>query len=457
VSETQSDLEKFGHGHREEVAWRGVKPGNGEAFTDEAELADIQSRIHQRLINDHDSGMLTTVSRPRLQELVDQATTAVLRVDGRPMPTRIRARVMDEVMNELTGYGPLQSFLEDPEVTEIMVNGPDRIFVERGGRIHATDRVFSDNAHVMRVIERIVAPLGRRVDEASPMVDARLPDGSRVNAIIPPLSIKGPAITVRKFARQAITAKDIVGLGTMSNQMLEFLQACVVARLNILVAGGTGGGKTTTLNVLSSFIPNDERIVTIEDAAELQLQQDHVVTLESRPANLEGKGEITIRMLVRNALRMRPDRIILGEVRGGEALDMLQAMNTGHDGSLCTVHSNSPRDSVARLETMTLMAGVDLPLRAIREQIASALHILVHQSRMRDGTRRVTQITEVQGMEGHEVVLQDIFRWQQQGVGADGRIAGKHRATGLRPRILERLTEQGVKLPTAIFIPGDNR
>jgi pilus assembly protein CpaF len=331
-----------------------------------------------------------------------------------------------------------------------MVNGPHKVYVERFGKILPSDRTFRNDAHVLRIIEKIVAPLGRRVDESSPMVDARLPDGSRVNAVIPPLALRGPTLTVREFARIPLTDKDLVRFGTMTEKMLEFLDCCVRARLNVLISGGTGSGKTTTLNVLSSLIPHDERIVTIEDAAELQLRQEHIVTLKSRPPNLEGKGEITIRMLVRNALRMRPDRIVVGEVRGGEALDMLQAMNTGHDGSLTTAHANNPREAISRLETMVLMAGTELPVKAIREQIAAAMNIIVHQSRLRDGSRRVTHITEVQGMESDSVILQDIFLFRQEGIAQDGHVLGKHASTGLRPRCIERFKQYGIdfSLPT---------
>jgi len=431
--------------------WRHGRPADPLAVQSDQQLAELKKRIHQRLLESHDAGELARASQARLQELVEQATGTVISEEELPVSSRTRARIVAEVLDELNGYGPIQPLLEDPSITEVMVNGPSQIYIERGGRIYPTDRSFCDHAHVMRVIERIVSPIGRRVDEASPMVDARLPDGSRVNVIIPPLSIRGPVITVRKFARQALTPADLVRLGTLTEEMLLFLKACVVGRLNLLISGGTGSGKTTSLNALSSFIPNDERIVTIEDAAELQLQQEHVVPLESRPPNLEGAGEVTIRMLVRNALRMRPDRIIVGEVRGAEALDMLQAMNTGHDGSLSTLHSNSPRDALARLETMVLMANVDLPSRAIREQISGALHLLVHQARLRDGTRRITHITEIQGLEGDVIVLQDIYRWEQQGVDADGRVVGDHRATGLRPKCVDRLLEQGAEVPASLF------
>ncbi|BDG60246.1 CpaF family protein [Caldinitratiruptor microaerophilus] len=364
-----------------------------------------------------------------------------------------REAVARTLYDDLMGYGPLQPLLDDPEVSEIMVNGPDTVYVERHGRIERTDVRFDDDAHVLLIVERIVAPLGRRIDEASPMVDARLPDGSRVNAIIPPLALNGPTVTIRKFARTPITIEKMVEWGTLTPAMAKFLEACVAARLNIVVSGGTGAGKTTVLNALSSFIPPDERIITIEDAAELQLRQEHVVSLEARPANIEGQGEVSIRALVRNALRMRPDRIVVGECRGGEALDMLQAMNTGHDGSLTTGHANSPRDMLSRLETMVLMAGVDLPVRAIREQIASAVDLIVHCARLRDGTRRITHITEVQGMEGDVIVLQDLFVYRQEGMDGE-RVVGRHVATGIRPRCYERLVAAGRELPPEIFLEG---
>ena len=335
-----------------------------------------------------------------------------------------------------------------------MVNGPDRIYIERNGRVETTNRRFMDDGHVRRIIDKIVAPLGRRLDEATPMVDARLPDGSRVNAIIPPISVIGPCMTIRKFSADPFTADDLVAFGTMSDTMRVFLEGCVLSRLNILVSGGTGSGKTTTLNVLSSMIPHDERIITVEDAAELQLQQDHVITLESRPPNLEGRGEITIRDLVRNCLRMRPDRIVVGECRGAEALDMLQAMNTGHDGSITTVHSNSPRDTMSRIETLVLMANANLPSRAIREQVSSALDVIIHQERLRDGTRRITNITEVQGLEGDTIVLQDLFTFKRQGFSADGRIVGSHEPSGVRPLFMERMEAEGISFGWEIFEPA---
>ncbi|MEQ8156424.1 MAG: CpaF family protein [Clostridiaceae bacterium] len=362
-------------------------------------------------------------------------------------------KVIRELINDVAGYGPINPLLLDSDVTEIMVNGPDVVYVEKRGKLQLTDIKFADDDQVMQVIDKIVSPLGRRIDESSPMVDARLPDGSRVNAIIPPLSLNGPVLTIRKFSKEPYTVDDLIRFNTMNREMAIFLNACVRARLNIFISGGTGSGKTTTLNVLSSFIPNDERIITIEDAAELQLNQEHVISLESRPANIEGKGAIPIRDLVVNSLRMRPDRIIVGECRGREALDMLQAMNTGHDGSLATGHANSARDMIARLETMVLMAGVELPVKAIRQQIVGALDIIVQQARLKDGTRRITNITEVQGMEGDVVVLQDIFVFQQKGVDDDGKIIGELAAAGIRPKFYEKFQTFGIKVPASIFNP----
>lgn len=357
-----------------------------------------------------------------------------------------------EIVDEVLGFGPITPLLLDDSVSEVMVNGPKQVYVERKGKLELTGVVFRDNEHVMQVIERIVAPIGRRIDEASPMVDARLPDGSRVNAIVPPLALSGPVITIRKFSRDPFTIDDLIGFGTMTHEMAALLDACVRVRLNIVVSGGTGSGKTTTLNVLSAFIPSDERIVTIEDSAELQLRQDHVVTLETRPPNIEGKGSVSMRDLVRNSLRMRPDRIVVGEVRSGEALDMLQAMNTGHDGSLTTGHANTPRDMLARLETMVLMAGMELPVKAIREQIASAVDLIVQQSRLKDGSRKITHITEVLGMEGDIITLQDIFIYEQTGVDSLGRVGGKFTSTGIRPKFAERLESHGVILPPNLFM-----
>ena len=362
-------------------------------------------------------------------------------------------QALDQTIDELSGLGPIQRLLRDDSVTDIMVNGPRQVYVERGGRLERTNIVFQNDAHLVRIIDRIIAPLGRRVDESTPMVDARLVDGSRINAIIPPLSLVGPVLSVRKFAAAPLTTEDLIRNGTATPQLFELLDACVRARLNIIISGGSASGKTTTLNIMSGFIPDDERIVTIEDSAELQLRQRHVVTLESRPANIEGKGKITIRDLVRNTLRMRPDRIIVGEVRSAEALDMLQAMNTGHDGSMSTGHANSPRDMLARLETMVLMAGMELPLRAIREQMASAIQLIVHQARMRDGTRKITNVSEVTGMEGDVVVTQDIFTFVQTGLD-DDRIVGELKPTGVRPKFTETFDVMGIDLPADVFEGG---
>lgn len=387
-----------------------------------------------------------------LQKYVKDELKIIIDEDEIPLSAPERHRLVQEVIDDVIGLGPLQKFLSEVAVTEIMVNGPDKIYVERAGRLTLTNARFGSEEHLRRIIERIVTKVGRRIDESSPMVDARLADGSRVNAIIAPLAVSGSSLTIRKFGQVPLTTEDLISFGTLTPEMAELLRACVVARLNIIVSGGTGTGKTTLLNVLSSFLPTDERIVTIEDAVELQLQQDHVVRLESRPRNIEGKGEISIRDLVRNSLRMRPDRIVIGEVRGGESLDMLQAMNTGHDGSISTVHANSPRDAIARLETLVLMAGMDLPLRAIREQIASAVNLIVHVSRLRDGTRRVTHVTEVQGMEGDIVTLQDAFTFDYSaGVDANGRFLGRPTATGVRPRFVDHFAELGISLSPSVF------
>ncbi|WP_088007109.1 CpaF family protein [Indiicoccus explosivorum] len=383
---------------------------------------------------------------------LDEIIADILKENDHIKATENLDKLKEELTNDLTGYGPINPLLLDENVSEVMVNGPNMVYAERGGKLELTDVTFRDNEHVMAVLEKIVAPLGRRIDESSPMVDARLKDGSRVNAIIPPLALGGPTITIRKFSKDPFTIHDLVRFGTLTEEMAEFIRACVEAKLNIFVSGGTGSGKTTTLNVLSSFISNEDRIVTIEDAAELQLGQEHVVSLETRPPNIEGKGAISIRDLVRNSLRMRPDRIVIGEVRSGEALDMLQAMNTGHDGSLATGHSNSPRDMVARLETMVLMAGMDLPIRAIREQIAGALHVIIQQSRLKDGSRRITNITEVQGLEGDVIVLQDIFVFRQSGLDENGKIIGKLVPTGIRPQFYERMEYEGIHLPASIFV-----
>jgi pilus assembly protein CpaF len=410
---------------------------------------DVKFRVQNRVIQDLDP-KLDLNNQVEVRRQIEEVFGRVIDDEALALTRAERVRMLEQITDEIIGLGPLEPLLRDESISEVMVNGPRQVYVERKGRLELTNVVFQNDEHVMRIIDRIISPIGRRVDESSPMVDARLADGSRVNAIIPPLSLVGPVITIRKFAAQPFTVDDLIRFGTATQDMFEFLRASVEARLNLFVSGGTGSGKTTTLNVLSSFIPSDERIVTIEDAAELQLRQEHVVTLESRPPNIEGRGAIPIRELVRNALRMRPDRIIVGECRSGEALDMLQAMNTGHDGSMSTGHANSPRDMLARLETMVLMAGVDLPVRAIREQIASAVDIVVHQARLKDGTRRITNITEVQGMEGDVIVLQDVFVFEQTGV-VDGKIQGRLKATGIRPKFVEKFEVQGIHLPPGLF------
>jgi pilus assembly protein CpaF len=367
------------------------------------------------------------------------------------LPHDVRGMILKEVLNELLGYGPLQPLLKDPEVTEVMVNGPKKVYVEKKGQLQKSSVVFDDDNHVLQIIDRIILPLGRHVDADSPTVDARLPDGSRVNAVIRPVAIDGPSITIRKFSKERLGINSLIEFGSITEKMAEFLRACVLAHLNVIISGGTGSGKTTLLNVLSSYIPENERIITIEDAAELQLQQDHVLRMETKPENVEGRGAVTIRDLVRNSLRMRPDRIVVGEVRGGEALDMLQAMNTGHDGSLTTIHSNSPRDAIARLETLVLMAGMDLPLKVVRQQIASAVDLIVQQTRLKDGARKVTAITEVAGMEGDTVVLTDIFKFEQTGVTTDGKVLGDLKPTGIRPLFSPRLEAAGLKLGAEVF------
>jgi pilus assembly protein CpaF len=413
---------------------------------------DLKSRIHDRLLAELDPK--TDVSKTdEVRRNIEEMFDALLAQESLSLTRADRQRMLEQVVAEILGLGPIEPLLADDSITEVMVNGPMMVYIERAGRIEPTDIKFEDDDHVMRIIDRIVSPLGRRVDESQPYVDARLKDGSRVNAVIPPLSLVGPILTIRKFARIPITAQTLLELGTITPEALEFLKACVQAKLNMVISGGTGSGKTTTLNVLSAFIPNDERIVTLESAAELQLQQEHVLTLESRPPNVEGKGEITMRQLVINSLRMRPDRIIVGECRGAEALDMLQAMNTGHDGSMTTAHSNSPRDTLSRLETMVLMAGMDLPLRAIREQVASALNLIVHQERMRDATRKITRITEVQGMEGDVIVMQDIFLFEQEGI-EGGKVVGRLRPTGIRPKFMELIEAANIHLPPTIFGVG---
>ena len=416
---------------------------------------DLKTRVQNRLLAELDPSMdISKVSEVRstIQDLFEQILAEENIVLSRPE----RHRLFEQIVAEILGLGPLQPLLEDETITEVMVNGAKNIYIERDGKIHRVPLTFESDDHVMRIIDRIVAPLGRRVDEASPYVDARLPDGSRVNAVIPPISLVGPVITIRKFFKTPITIEQLVQYGAISPEALQFSKSCVEARLNIVISGGTGSGKTTFLNILSQFIPNDERIVTIENAAELQLRQEHVVTLESRPENIEGRGEITIRQLVVNSLRMRPDRIIVGEIRDEAALDMLQAMNTGHDGSMTTAHSNSPRDTLSRIETMTLMAGMDLPIRAIREQISSAIDVVIHQERMRDGSRKIVKITEVSGMEGEVITMTDIFQFEHSGY-EDGKVIGRLRPTGLRPKFMDKIEAAGIHLPPTIFGVGDRR
>jgi len=428
--------------------------GGSAARTEKGdEYTAVRLRVQERLATELDQELLSATQqtidaadRDKIRRLVDEALA-----EEESLTPPIRRELAESMLAEILGFGPIQPLLDDPEVSEIMINGTDQVYVERSGRLRLSEVRFLSERQLRQLIDKIVMPLGRRIDEANPMVDARLPDGSRVNAIIPPLSLVGPVVTIRKFSRDPLQVADLIRFGTLTPAMAEFIEACVRARLNILVSGGTGSGKTTTLNVLSSFIPADERIVTIEDAAELQLRQEHVVSLETRPANVEGRGEVSVRQLVRNALRMRPDRIVVGEVRTGEALDMLQAMNTGHDGSLTTAHANSPRDALSRLETMALMAGMELPIRAVREQVSSALDVIIHQARLRDGRRVLTHITEVGGMEGDVVVLQDIFRYQIARTTAEGRVEGEFVATGIRPTFSEQLAAAGLELSERLF------
>lgn len=424
------------------------KPVGG--YTPPPEFRIVREQVQRTLVNEvKNAGEITDSNEVR--RLIEPLFAKAL-IDANLVVSRVeREQMMGLIMADILGFGPIQPLLDRDDISEVMVNGPSQVYIEHKGRLTLTDVKFIDDDHVLRIIERIVAPLGRRIDEASPMVDARLPDGSRVNAIIPPLALNGPTVTIRKFKKDSLKVDDLIRFGSINAEFAQFLKASVLAATNIIISGGTGSGKTTLLNILSGFIPEDERIVTIEDAAELQLQQPHVVRLESRPANIEGKGRIGIRELVVNSLRMRPDRIVVGECRGGEALDMLQAMNTGHDGSLTTVHANTTRDALNRLETLVLMAGMDLPLRAIRQQVASAIDLIVQQERMRDGSRRVTQCSEVLGMEGDTIIMQDIFRFEQTGIDENGKIQGELRPTGLRPRINERIELAGIHLPPSVF------
>lgn len=415
-------------------------------------LNELKQRLQHRLIAELGAELSSLTETDELNEKIEACLNSLLALEKTPLTAEERQKLFQEVKDDIVGYGPLEPFLADPKVTEIMVNDYQTIYIEKNGMLIKTEASFIDEQHLRHLIDKIVGQVGRRIDESSPMVDARLPDGSRVNAIIPPLAIKGSKLTVRKFSTDPLTVKNLIELGTLSPAAATFLNAAVRGRLNIIVSGGTGSGKTTTLNVLSEFIPPTERIITIEDAVELRLKQEHVLQLESRPPNIEGKGEVTIRDLVRNSLRMRPDRIIVGEVRGGEALDMLQAMNTGHDGSLSTIHANSPRDALSRLETMVLMSGMELPVRAIREQLASAIDLIIQQARLKDGSRRVTHITEVQGMEGEVITLQDLFLFDfASGLDNQGRFLGRLKATGIRPKLAEKIAAQGIQLPPELF------
>ena len=417
--------------------------GSRDAFV------DLKNRIQQKLIAELDPSIDIQQSS-EVRSTIQQMYETMLADEQIVLSRNEKRALFEQIVAEILGFGPLEKYLNIDGITEIMVNGPKQVYIERDGKLKRVNTSFDDDEHIMRIIDRIVAPLGRRIDEGSPMVDARLPDGSRVNAVIPPIAINGPTLTIRLFSKTPLTIENLIEFGSITQEAVEFLKACIVSRLNVVVSGGTGSGKTTLLNILSNFIPDDERIVTIENAAELQLRQEHVVTLESRPPNVEGRGTVSIRDLVINSLRMRPDRIVVGEVRGGEALDMLQAMNTGHDGSLTTAHANSPRDMLSRLETMVLMAGMDLPHRAVREQMAAAIDVIVHTERFRDGTRKVVSVSEIQGMEGDVITMSEIFRFEQSGF-EDGKVIGRLRPTGLRPKFMPRIQEAGIMLPPSIF------
>ncbi len=414
---------------------------------------DLKTRVQNKLLQQLDPSMDVTRTA-EVRKTIEDLYETILNEENLVLSRAEKKRLFDQIVAEILGFGPLESLLQDETLTEIMVNGAKNIYIERKGKLQRVPVTFESDDHLMRIIDRIVAPLGRRIDESSPYVDARLPDGSRVNAVIPPISLVGPVLTIRKFSKKPITVEQYIQLGAITPEAMEFLKACVISRLNVVISGGTGSGKTTFLNILSGFIPADERIVTIENAAELQLRQEHVVTLESRPPNIEGKGEVTIQHLVVNALRMRPDRIVVGEIRDEAALDMLQAMNTGHDGSMTTCHSNGPRDTLSRLETMTLMAGMDLPVRAIREQVSSAINVIAHLERLRDGSRKVVNISEVQGMEGDVITMTDLFVFEQTGI-ENGRVVGRMRPTGLRPKFMDRIEASGLQLPPSIFGIGE--
>lgn len=438
----------------------GLNPAGASRVTPGRYNEDMEQlifRMHQMLIEELDADQISAMPAEERRKVVEQAAETLLRREMPSVGGITRDQIVARVVDEVVGLGPIDAFMRDPSISEVMVNAPDEVYFEREGILYLSDVRFRDHSHIMRVIERIIAPIGRRVDEASPMVDARLPDGSRVNVVIPPVAPKSPTITVRKFRADKLSMDDLVRAGTITQDMVEFLAACVRLKMNILISGGTGTGKTTFLNALSAFIPDSERIVTIEDPVEVKLQQPHVVSLEARPANIDGKGEIAQRDLLRNSLRMRPDRIIIGEVRGPEAFDMLNAMNTGHEGSLSTIHANSPRDALARIENMVLMANLDLPDRAIREQMASALHLIVQLARFTDGVRRVTHVTEVTGMEGQIVTLQDLFRFRQTGVTPEGKIEGQMEPTGIRPVFAERFDVAGVTLPPDLFMTSARR
>ena len=412
---------------------------------------EMKSRLHRAIINRMDLTKLSQLDAEQLRAEVSRLAEGLLAVENTPLSTHDRERLAEEVRHELFGLGPLEPLLADPTISDILVNSPHNIYIERRGKLERTDVTFKDDEHLMRVIERIVSSVGRRIDESSPMVDARLADGSRVNAIIPPLSLDGPVLSIRRFGAEPLRMAKLIEIGALTKDIADMFEMCVTARLNILISGGTGAGKTTLLNALSAYIPEEQRIVTIEDSAELQLQQPHVVRLETRPPNIEGRGEVTQRDLVKNALRMRPDRIVIGEVRGGEAIDMLQAMNTGHDGSLTTVHANTPRDAVARLETMIQMTGMKLSERAMRQQIASALDLVIQGARLSDGTRRIVSISEITGMEGDTITMQEIFQFERKGIDKDGKVIGRFRPTGVRPRFAERLKVYGMQLPRVFF------